>query len=123
MYPKLSYLNVLTFITQYMTSPEPWDLYSDITLHDKENKILVHIITDSDWDIQVNLTDDSDEQNELDWGWCCVMQWEEEEDDDGNDIETEDIRIQKILKTGTPEQVNELITEKALWIWELIHTS
>lgn len=101
-----SYLSIVLYVTQLLATPEPDD---ELTMQDGLNTI--HVFVDSDGDIQVSIFDENEEQcNE---GGLCVMESEEEENDN----------INKILTTGTPEEINELITDKALFIWELIHTS
>ena len=96
---KKSFLNVLHFVAQYFT-PE-WD--SDLYMIDLPNKQVINVGQDSEWDIQVNLTDMDEEP--LDGGGCVSM-------DDCMEIDK-----------MTPEEYSQLVTDKALFIWELIHTS
>ena len=99
----LTYLNVLAFMSQYFL--DNWE--ADIQFN--HGQVIVDIITDSDGNIQVNLLDEEEEP--LDWGGVVTMQ----DDDDGNEW----TRIEKILKRNNPEQLSKLVTEKALFIWEL----
>lgn len=110
---KKSYLTVLAFMVQYFSEPEPEE---ELIMENKEDNEIIRVFTDSEGDIQVCLeewTENGEDGDELDGGGIMVMTSEEDEED----------RIKFILYSGTPEKISELVTEKALFIWELIHTA
>lgn len=107
-----SFPTVLNFISQYMLSETP---DTELRIHDVEEHEIIHIFEASDGDIQINITDDSDDENELDGGGAIMMV-----DDDDNDC-TEWTDIENTLKNGTPEEIAQLVTDKALFAWDLCH--
>lgn len=93
-----SYLTVLHYVAQFFALPEP---ETDLTMEDGDT--IINVMLDSEWDIQVCLEDKDEEP--LDGGWCVSM-------DDCTNIDK-----------MTPEELSQLVTDKAEFIWELIHTS
>lgn len=83
---------------------------------------------DCDENIMVNIYEDEDLEEQNDGGGCCILNtFDEDFDDDGDyydeatDLDTRTWTY--ILAHGTEEQICQLVTDKALFVWQLIFTA
>ena len=103
---------VLLWTTNYIL----WDNQNtDLSMRDETNGEIINVFEDSNGDIQINITDEAD--NDIDGGGGVIMS----NDKYSPDRSMEWDRIEHILTQGTPEEVTKLITDKALFIWDLCH--
>lgn len=105
----LSFLETYNFVLQLFVNPEP----ETDSLYKISDTKYVNLFIDSDWDLQVQLYADDTYEVHIDGGGICIMQ-----SDEG-----EQIHIESILKTWTPQEICNLVSSKALFVWELIHSA
>ena len=120
-----TFKHVYAYVSQLILT----DDYPDSKVFKIDTWFFAEVSYDCDENIMVNIYEDEDMEEEKDWGGCCILNtFDDDDDEDSEKYWNEELQLDTrtwtyILAHGTEEEICQLVTDKALFVWELIHSA